>query len=176
MCAEWLQENRERQNEIIERRSCMRSCPCREVLELMVPYDQSRMFRAHLHTRHPRVTIGIGEINISSDKNVLIIRAACREDQHAENCDFDDAQDSANHHAIPNPQVPMRNPKFKLTFPLSRLVMRICYASMHKQNGPVAQRLEQGTHNPLVPGSNPGGPSLRFGVPRGSEGCHAVTK
>ncbi len=27
--------------------------------------------------------------------------------------------------------------------------------------GPVAQRLEQGTHNPLVPGSNPGGPSLR---------------
>ena len=29
-------------------------------------------------------------------------------------------------------------------------------------NGPVAQRLEQGTHNPLVPGSNPGGPSLSF--------------
>src|SRR4051812_37439863 len=24
--------------------------------------------------------------------------------------------------------------------------------------GPVAQRLEQGTHNSLVPGSNPGGP------------------
>ena len=30
-------------------------------------------------------------------------------------------------------------------------------------NGPVAQRLEQGTHNPLVPGSNPGGPILHFG-------------
>ena len=27
------------------------------------------------------------------------------------------------------------------------------------QSGPVAQRLEQGTHNPLVPGSNPGGPN-----------------
>src|SRR5438094_8405467 len=27
------------------------------------------------------------------------------------------------------------------------------------ESGPVAQRLEQGTHNPLVPGSNPGGPS-----------------
>ncbi len=25
--------------------------------------------------------------------------------------------------------------------------------------GPVAQRLEQRTHNPLVPGSNPGGPT-----------------
>ena len=44
------------------------------------------------------------------------------------------------------------------------------------RNGPVAQRLEQGTHNPLVPGSNPGGPSLRFGAQRESEGCHAVTK
>src|SRR6266567_5162950 len=27
------------------------------------------------------------------------------------------------------------------------------------QGGPVAQRLEQRTHNPLVPGSNPGGPT-----------------
>jgi hypothetical protein len=26
--------------------------------------------------------------------------------------------------------------------------------------GPIAQRLEQGTHNPLVPGSNPGGPTF----------------
>src|SRR5213076_2310507 len=28
--------------------------------------------------------------------------------------------------------------------------------------GPIAQRLEQGTHNPLVPGSNPGGPRKIF--------------
>jgi hypothetical protein len=27
-------------------------------------------------------------------------------------------------------------------------------------SGPVAQRLEQRTHNPLVPGSNPGGPTI----------------
>ena len=26
--------------------------------------------------------------------------------------------------------------------------------------GSIAQRLEQGTHNPLVPGSNPGGPTI----------------
>jgi hypothetical protein len=31
--------------------------------------------------------------------------------------------------------------------------------------GPLAQRLEQWTHNPLVPGSNPGGPTS-FEVPR----------
>src|SRR6266853_4107607 len=29
------------------------------------------------------------------------------------------------------------------------------------ENGPVAQRLEQGTHNPLVVGSNPTGPTRR---------------
>ncbi len=28
--------------------------------------------------------------------------------------------------------------------------------------GPVAQRLEQGTHNPLVGGSNPSGPTIPF--------------
>jgi hypothetical protein len=28
--------------------------------------------------------------------------------------------------------------------------------------GPVAQRLEQGTHNPLVGGSNPSGPTILF--------------
>ena len=30
--------------------------------------------------------------------------------------------------------------------------------SLSLGKGPIAQRLEQGTHNPLVPGSNPGGP------------------
>ncbi len=29
-------------------------------------------------------------------------------------------------------------------------------------NGPVAQRLEQGTHNPLVLGSNPSGPTIKW--------------
>src|SRR6266496_263931 len=126
------------------------------------------MLRAHLHAHHPRVTIRVGEINIPGDKNILIIRVTCRENHHTENCDFDDAQDSANHRPIPNPRFKMRNPKFYLNSRLSGLVTRICYASMHKQSGPVAQRLEQGTHNPLVPGSNPGGPS-----PESFRGCYA---
>ena len=32
-------------------------------------------------------------------------------------------------------------------------------------NGPVAQRLEQGTHNPLVVGSNPTGPTIQKSLP-----------
>ena len=31
-------------------------------------------------------------------------------------------------------------------------------------HGPVAQRLEQGTHNPLVVGSNPTGPTIHGGA------------
>ena len=48
----------------------------------------------------------------------------------------------------------------------SGLVLRGLLCLSAKLHGPVAQRLEQGTHNPLVPGSNPGGPSLRFGAQR----------
>src|SRR6202049_1076972 len=43
---------------------------------------------------------------------------------------------------------------------LSGLVVRDILCFNAQTPGPVAQRLEQGTHNPLVPGSNPGGPSL----------------
>jgi hypothetical protein len=32
----------------------------------------------------------------------------------------------------------------------------------HRGSGPLAQRLEQGTHNPLVVGSNPTGPTRRI--------------
>jgi hypothetical protein len=31
----------------------------------------------------------------------------------------------------------------------------------HFIQGPIAQRLERGTHNPLVPGSNPGRPTVK---------------
>ena len=90
----------------------MRSCPRREVLEVVVPYDQPGMFRAHPHACHPCVTIRVGEINIPGDKNILIIRAARCQDQDAENCDFNDALGSANHRFIPRPRCPIRNPKF----------------------------------------------------------------
>jgi hypothetical protein len=53
-----------------------------------------------------------------------------------------------------------------MLFSIAFLPVRFTY-----ENGPVAQRLEQGTHNPLVPGSNPGGPSLGFGAAR--KGQHA---
>ena len=46
---------------------------------------------------------------------------------------------------------------------LTAIVARIVSVFGHRTHkmpcfGPVAQRLEQGTHNPLVGGSNPSGP------------------
>src|SRR5436305_2886173 len=57
-------------------------------------------------------------------------------------------------------------PVFALGLFISRLwqeVAKLCSF----ENGPVAQRLEQGTHNPLVPGSNPGGPTQLSSGKRG---------
>src|SRR6266536_2617584 len=51
VACEWFQQDRQCENEIIERRRCVRSCPCWEVLEVVVPYDQSWVLGAHLHTR-----------------------------------------------------------------------------------------------------------------------------
>jgi hypothetical protein len=46
----------------------------------MMPDDQPRLFPDHLDTCHARVTIRIDEVNIPSDKNVLMIRAPRRQD------------------------------------------------------------------------------------------------
>ena len=54
----------------------------------MMTDDQSRIFLADPYPSHPRVTIRIGEINVPCDKNVLIIRAPGRKNEHTENRDF----------------------------------------------------------------------------------------
>src|SRR5438309_7032891 len=58
----------------------------------------------------------------------------------------------------------MRNPNFCPAARLHSLNVgrwTVNIGCSRRENGPVAQRLEQGTHNPLVPGSNPGGPNFR---------------
>ena len=45
-----------------------------------------------------------------------------------------------------------------------------CQIGCHMHLGPVAQRLEQGTHNPLVGGSNPSGP---IDLRQSTSGCAA---
>jgi hypothetical protein len=43
--------------------------------------------------------------------------------------------------------------------PYFELPQTVAFADVYFQCGPIAQRLEQQTHNLLVPGSNPGGPT-----------------
>ena len=53
-------------------------------------------------------------------------------------------------------------------FPDSFSVDWVIKLHQHQKGRPVAQRLEQSTHNALVPGSNPGGPTI--------SGLHSVTR
>ncbi len=46
-----------------------------------------------------------------------------------------------------------------LSCPRFRECIKVSLLLSVRYGGPVAQRLEQRTHNPLVPGSNPGGPT-----------------
>src|SRR5438093_8886736 len=139
----------------------MRSCPLWKILKRMMPHDQSRLCIAHLRARHPRVTIRINEVNVSGDKNVLIIRASRCQDQRAQKRDFNCAQDSANHAPIPNPRPAMRNPNFLPSSPSSLIEYWTLdgeYWMFASRKRACSSAVEQGTHNPLVPGSNPGGP------------------
>src|SRR6266516_3460941 len=61
------------------------------------------------------------------------------------------------------PHSAFRTPHF-CTFRIPHSAFRLV------SRGPLAQRLEQRTHNPSVPGSNPGGPTAkaRYTTPRGT--------
>ena len=81
----------------------------------MMPDDQPRLFPDHLGTRHARVTIRIHEVNIPSDKNVLIIRAARRQNHRAEKRDLenDERKTSEALHRIDNRKSTIKNRKLK---------------------------------------------------------------
>jgi hypothetical protein len=71
------------------------------------------MFRTHSGACHPRVTVGIGEINISIDKNVLVIRGASCQNKRAQDQNFDRDEDDAGGslHKIDNRKSAIENRK-----------------------------------------------------------------
>jgi hypothetical protein len=68
-----------------------------------MPDDQPRLCADQLHACHARVTIRINEVNVSSDKDILIIRAPRCESQRGEKKDLNYRDDSANYAPMPNP-------------------------------------------------------------------------
>src|SRR4029453_10909547 len=69
----------------------------------------------HLHACHPRIAIRIDEVNIPSDKDVLIIRAPRRQNQRAEKHDLknDQRKTSDALHRIDNRKSTIENRKLK---------------------------------------------------------------
>jgi hypothetical protein len=67
----------------------MRCCARWKILEIVMAHDQSRMLGAHPHSRHPRVAIRVGKINIPGDDNVVIIGASRGQNERAQQDDFE---------------------------------------------------------------------------------------
>jgi uncharacterized protein YpiB (UPF0302 family) len=113
MRRERIQQKRQCDDEIVQRHSRVRSRPLRKILKRMMTDDQPRVFPDHLGTRHARVTIRIHEVNIPSDKNVVIIRAARRQNQRAEKRDLKNNQRKTSDasHRIDNRKSTIENRK-----------------------------------------------------------------
>jgi hypothetical protein len=81
----------------------------------MMPDDHPRLFADHLSTRHARITIRICEVNIPGDKDVLIIRAARRQNQRTKKRDLknDQGKTSDALHSIDNCKSTIENRKLK---------------------------------------------------------------
>src|SRR5437016_2655064 len=145
----------------------------------MSPDNCPRVFEANPRASHPRIAIGINEINLAAEEDVTVIRAPRDKNQHADENDFRQEGEAPPHAAIifchfericqagsdrGISNYSALEKGLEISRPRSTSQRgwspEVCYVLLLDRGGPVAQRLEQGTHNPLVPGSNPGGPSF----------------
>ena len=55
------------------------------------------MLGAHSDTRHSRIAVSVGEINIAVDKDVLVIRASSGKNERAQDYDLDRENNSGQH-------------------------------------------------------------------------------
>ena len=95
-----------------------------KILEIVVANNQPGMFCTHSGARHPGVTIGVGEINISIDKNVLIIRAASCENKRAQDQNFESDKNGSKHLSAKSEMTASElatRPAFQIFFKCSRL-------------------------------------------------------
>ena len=74
------------------------------------------MFGTHSDSRHPCVTIGVGEINISTGKDILIISAARPQNQRSQDYEFDRDEEDAGQslHKVENRKSAIENRKRNL--------------------------------------------------------------
>ena len=104
-----FQDGAERYNQVVEWRRRMRRSAVGKILERMVPQNNPWMLEAHPHSRHPRITIRVREINFAADKNLAVIRAARRQDQNGKQNDLNNRDNGPSH-----PVVLIENPESKI--------------------------------------------------------------
>jgi hypothetical protein len=114
----------------------------------MSPNNRARVFEANSRACHPRIAIGINEIDLPAEEHVTVIRTPCDENQCADENDFRQERE-------PPPHAPFKSAIRILQSEIFIECIRgwlpeVCYVLLSDRGGPVAQRLEQLTHNPSV--------------------------
>ena len=66
----------------------------------MMSKNQARMLSAKPDPRHPGITIRIREIDVTANKNVVVVRAARRDDQRRESDNFSNRNERTPHPAV----------------------------------------------------------------------------
>ena len=107
--------------------------------------NRARVFEANPRACHPRIAIGINEIDLPAEEDVAVIGAPCDKNQRSDENDF-------RKEGQPPPHGPF---KTAIRIPQSEIFIECirgwspeaCYVLLSDRGGPVAQRLEQLTHN-----------------------------
>lgn len=84
----------------------MRADPVREILEEVLPNDQSGMLRDQAHPRHAGIAVGIEKIDSAVNKNIPVVRAAGGENECTEKREL---ESGANHRPLPRRKLAIGN-------------------------------------------------------------------
>ncbi len=84
-------------DQVIERRGRVRRSSGRKIFKIMSPDDRARVFEANARACHPRIAIGINEIDLAAEEDVTVIRTPGDENQRADEIDFRQEREAPPH-------------------------------------------------------------------------------
>ena len=82
---QWYQRGSQRHDQVIERRGRVRRSSVRKIFKLMSPDDRAWVFEANAGACHPRIAVGINEIDLAAEEDVTVIRTPRDDDERADN-------------------------------------------------------------------------------------------
>src|SRR5438067_13908860 len=91
------QHSRDCRNQIIERRGRVGRSSDRKILKIVSPDDRAGTLKTNPCPGHPRITVGIDEVNLSAKENVAVIRAARHQNQRADENNFPKEREMPQH-------------------------------------------------------------------------------